>query len=242
MRSKALGVLVFMLFMLVGLSPAAKAEQQPVLVCDVQGMESEAEEFEAAVKELRTLQAKYGGPSICCEQVYLTNDFHYYFFTQLDDMASLNDFFSYYITLAENAGEEWDALMEQYTGTFETETMGTFYLRSDLSNDGYNVYAAHMWPELPLYIVWGPANDIIQVDYYYIKSGKWWMEFENLARSIPLQDLYNNDDIVNICRRIEHRTAYLREDLSSNTPPVAQAVVKKAIVPVPGFFPILLHY
>lgn len=239
MRSKALGVLVFMLFMLVGLSLAADEQQQPVMVCDVQGIESEAAEFEAAVKELRAIQAAHGGPSVCCEQVYRTNDFHYYFFTQIDDLASLNDFFSYYGMLAESAGEEWDTLMEHYTGTFETETMGTFYLRADLSRDGYNVYAAQMWPDLPLYIVWGPGSDGIQLDYYYIKSGKWWMEFENLAMSIPLQDLYNHDDIVNICRRIEHRTACLREDLSY-TPPVAQAVVKKAIVP--GFFPFLLHY
>jgi hypothetical protein len=234
MRSKALGVLVIMLFITVGLSPVENEQQQSVVVCDVQGIESEAEEFEATVKELRSLQAAYGGPAICCEQVYRTNDFHYYFFTQIDDMASLNDFFSYYGTLAGSAGEEWGALMEHFTGTFETETIGTFYLRPDLSNNGHNVYAAHMWPELPLYIVWGPPNDVIRLDYYYIKSGKWWMEFENLARSIPLQDLYNNDNIVNICRRIEHRTAYLREDLSY-TPPAAQAVV-------PVSLPFLLHY
>jgi hypothetical protein len=230
MRSKVVCFLVFLMFITVGF---LKAEE--VQSCEVVSSAQQSASFESALKDLRALQATLPGPVTCCEKVFRTNDYHYFFFTRIDNMAALDDYFGYYEMLAQNAGKEWVDLINRFAGTFESQTMGTFIARDELSynpraldsdgieaiemdfyyvksgrmqefedltrsmlgmnrtknvNGGYNVLAAHMWKDLPLYIV--------------VKTGG---EGEQLSRSFATKAL-------DVCRKIEHKTAHLMKDLS----------------------------
>lgn len=230
MRSKVVCLLVFLMFITVGF---LKAED--VQSCEVVSSQQQAAAFESALKDLRALQNTLPGPVTCCEKVYRTKDYHYFFFTRIDNMAALDDYFGYYGMLAQSAGEKWTDLIKRFAGTFESQTMGTFIARDDLSynawaldsgeieviemdfyyvksgqwpefealarswlgmnrtknvNGGYNVLAAHMWKDLPLYIV--------------VKFGG---EGDRLSRSFAAQAM-------DVCRKIEHKTAQLMKDLS----------------------------
>jgi len=233
MRSKVLCLLVFLMFITVGILKA-----EVVQSCEVVSSPAQASAFEAALKDLRALQARFQGPVTCCEKVFRTKDFQYFFFTRIDNMAALDDYFGYYGRMAQDAGKEWTDLIKRFAGTFDSQTMGTFIARDELSynpraldsaeietiemdfyyvksgqwpefeerarswlgmnstknvNGGYNVLAAHMWKDLPLYIV--------------VRFGG---EGDQLSRSFAAKTM-------DVCRKIEHKTAHLMKDLSSSS-------------------------
>jgi hypothetical protein len=231
MRSKVLCVLVFLMFITAGLLQAEELSQ----TCEVTSSQQQSGEFEAALKDLRAIQARFQGPVNCCEMVFRTKDYHYFFFTRIDNMAALDDYFGYYERIAQDAGKDWTDLIERFAGTFQSQTMGTFILRDDLSLN-------------PRALTSG-GIDAIEMDFYYVKSGK-MSQFEDMARSwqsmtrtknvkggynvlaaqmwseLPLYIVIRHggdgDQLsrsfaakaMNVCRKIDHKSAQLMNDLS----------------------------
>jgi hypothetical protein len=230
MRSKLVCLLVFLMFITVGF---LKAEE--VQACEVVASQSQSTSFESTLKDLRQLQAKFESPIACCQNVYRTNDFHYFIFTKISGLTELEDIFRNLEMVAEKAGPEWFNLIDRFAGTFETETIGTFYVRNDLSVQPRGFGHA--------------GNEIVEMEFYYIKSGK-WPAFENLLRSqrglTAAKDLQGGYDVLSahlwsnlplyiviryggggeklsrplatqaagICRKVEHKTAQFLKDLS----------------------------
>jgi hypothetical protein len=231
MRRKVLCLLVFLMFITVGFLKAETAQ-----ACEVVSSQQQSAAFESALKDLRQLQTKFGNSTACCQNVYRTDDFHYFIFTKISGLGELDDMFRNLDMVAEKAGNEWFALIDRFAGTFETETIGTFYIRNDLSFNpmgfGY------------------PGREIMNMDFYYIKSGQ-WPAFEKLLRStqrkvnsaksmqggcdvlsahmwsnLPLYIVIRYGDggdrlnrslaaeAAELCRKVEHKTTKFMKDLS----------------------------
>lgn len=240
MRSKVLCLLVFLMFITVGFLQA-----EDVQACEVTSSQQQAASFESALKDLRQLQAMYDSPIACCQNVYRTNDFHYFIFTKINGLTELDDMFRNLAMVAEKSGQKWFDLINRFAGTYETETIGTFYLRNDLSTRPRGLANAE--------------NDAVEMEFYYIKSGQ-WPAFEKILQShreltatksmqggydvlaahmwsnLPLYIVIRYGDggdrlsrslatqAADICRKVEHRTAQFMKDLSNSHPEIEETV------------------
>jgi len=131
-------ILIFLMLSLVvslcALTTLAQSEEQKAqlfIIRDVVVHPSKFLEYEATMKEFVALNAKHECPYSW--SAYRTSDFHYYFVMPLENFAALDDVFSYFGKVTEKAGKEYAALMKGFGSTYESETIGMFLLRYDLS-------------------------------------------------------------------------------------------------------------
>jgi hypothetical protein len=75
-----------------------------------------------------TLFAKYKFPYSL--YTYRTEDFHDYFVAPIESHADIDDVFKHFAQIPE---EEWSALVQNFSGTNESEKIQTIILRPDLS-------------------------------------------------------------------------------------------------------------
>jgi hypothetical protein len=225
------------MFITVGFLPAEEVAE----ACEVASSQSQSSAFEAALKDMRQLLAKYGdGLDTCCQIVYRTSDYHYFFINKMDGLHELDSMFRNLGMAAERAGTEWFDLINRFAGTFETETMGTFYIRNDLASNPIGLASAE--------------NEIVNMEFYYVKSGQ-WPAFENVLRShrvmnstksvqggydvlsahmwkdLPLYIIVRYGDggdnlshslstqAADLCRKMDHKTAKFMKDLSNKISP-----------------------
>jgi hypothetical protein len=227
------------------------AKAQLYAVWDLKVHPSKSMEYEAAVKEMKDLYIKYKCPFAW--NVYKTNDFHYYFLIRIANLTALDDFFNFAGKVETKAQKEMNALTKRFADTFESETIGTFYLREDISyqpekprlksedtdfvwwdfyyiksgywpeyekvcrkwqslykskdiSDGYSVWVAHIWSNIPVYVVSGMGKNT--ADYHMNRENnmkKFAGEYQTLA-----------NETMSLCRKVEHRTGHWLKDLSYN--------------------------
>jgi hypothetical protein len=240
MKTKVLCLFVFLMFITVGFLQAEEAQ-----ACEVVSSAQQAASFESTLKDLRQMQARYESPIACCQNVYRTNDFHYFIFTKINGLADLDDMFQNLAMVAQKAGTEWFDLIDRFAGTFETETIGTFYIRNDLASQPRGFGQVE--------------NKIVDMEFYYLKSGK-WPAFEKILQSnrelnstkslnggydvleahlwsnLPLYIVIRYGDgggrlsrplakqAADICRKVEHRTAQFMKELSNTHPGIEETV------------------
>ena len=171
-------LMVSLVVSLCALTTLAQSEEQKAqlfIIWDVVVHPSKFMEYEATMKEFVALYAKHECPYPW--SAYRTSDFHYYFVMPVENFAALDDVFSYFGKVAEKAGKEYEALEKGFAGTFESETIGTFYLRYDLS---YIPEEPRLTEEEMNFIWW---------DFYYILPG---MEKEAEEIAHEWQALYKN--------------------------------------------------
>lgn len=174
-------LMVSLVVSLCTLTTIAQSEEQKtqlVIVWDVVVHPSKFMEYEATMKEFVALYAKHECPYPWL--AYRTSDFHYYFVMPVENFAALDDVFSYFGKVAEKAGKEYEALEKGFAATFESETIGTFYLRYDLS----------YIPEEPR--VTDEEMNFTWWDFYYILPG---MEKEAEEICHEWQALFKNNGI-----------------------------------------------
>lgn len=187
MKNRVSLVLVF--FLLLGscliVSPvkAQESKSQLYVVWDVIVYPDKFMEYEAASVDMIKLLAKY--EFAWGWNAYRTEDFHYYFLSPIENLAQLDQFFEEAMNINQKAGQEAMAMEEGFQGTYESETMGVFMLRSDLS----------YIPENPR--VASADMKFFEYSYYYLRPGM-GMEAEKLAaewqaffKSKGMNDGYN---------------------------------------------------
>jgi hypothetical protein len=168
-KKVSLGLVFFMFLgfcLVVSYARAQEPKSQLYIVWDVVVTPDKFMAYEAASVKMFQFFAKHEFP--WGWNAYRTEDFHYYYLTPIENMAELDKFFEYVVKVRQKAGPEDMAMMEGAIGTYESETMGVFMLRSDLSYVPDNPRVA--------------TEDMKFFDYsyYYLRPGM-EMEAEKLA-------------------------------------------------------------
>ena len=174
-------LMVSLVISLCALTTLAQSEEQKAqlfIIWDVVVHPSKFMEYEATMKEFVALYAKHECPYPWL--AYRTNDFHYYFVMPVENLAAVDKVFKYFGKVTATAEKESAALMKGFGGTYESETLGMFLLRYDLS----------YIPEEPR--VTDEEMNFIWWDFYYILPG---MEKEAEEIAHEWQALNKNNGI-----------------------------------------------
>ncbi len=178
MRAKAtvflLACLMVCLFTITTLAQAEKPKTQLYMVFELVTKPSMAKDYENAVKEEFALleECKFPHPWY----VYSTDDFHYYFFSPMDNFASIDEMDKSYAEMAKKIGKQrWQAVMKRIDDKSEYYHMYMIRYKPDLS---YTPENPRLKPE--------DAN-FISIDFYYIQPGK-EKEFEEVCKDYNALD------------------------------------------------------
>jgi hypothetical protein len=113
------------------LTQAQEQKPQLVAIWDVVVYPAHFTEYEAAMKDYVDLLVKHNPPFTW--DAYRTNDFHYYFVVPVENLAALDKVFNWFGDVEKKAEKEYAAIEKKMVGTYESQTVGTFYFRPDLS-------------------------------------------------------------------------------------------------------------
>ena len=155
-----------------------KPAPQLLAVWDVIVYPSKFMDYEANMKEFIALLDKHGCPFAW--EAYRTEDFHYYFIMPIESLAGIEKFIAYNAEIAQKEEAAFSALGKSLIGTYESETLGAFYLRYDLS---YIPEEPRLTEDEMNYIWWS---------FYYPKAG---MEEEAQKISHEWQALYKKNGV-----------------------------------------------
>ncbi len=160
------------------LAQAEEQEAQLFIFWDVVVKPSKVVEFEKAVKEENALYSKYKFPYPW--SVASTDDFHYYLSIPVDNFATIDKIYKAFENIGNEAGEEYQAMVKRFIGTYEYYHMAMWSLNHELSYTPEN-------PRLK-----GEEVKNIYYTYLYFKPG---MEKETEEISKKWKALYKSKNI-----------------------------------------------
>lgn len=112
-------------------TPSQEQKPQGYLMWDYVVKPSAARQFEAAFTEEIGLYTDIKFPFGWT--AYSTEDFHYYFFIPIGNMASVDDIYAAFGEAERRLGENYKVLEKQMEGAYEHFRVVVLYLRQDLS-------------------------------------------------------------------------------------------------------------
>jgi len=150
--------LVISLCALTTLAQAQEQKAQLYAIWDVVVKPSKVGDFEAAAKEEVALYAKYKFPYAW--SVSRTFDNHYYYLFPVENFAAIDNIFTAFDKVAKMAGEEYQEMLDLFTGTYEYVQPSVYSLNYELS------FFSEKQKEKA-----GEEN-FVYFDIFYLKSGK----------------------------------------------------------------------
>ncbi len=109
-----------------------KAEKSQLnIVWDILVKPSMVATFEAAAKEEKALYEKYEFPYSW--HAYSTHDFHYYYVMKVDNFTAMDELYKAFGEIKKKMGDQYQALMDRYAGTFEYGQSGIYKCLHELS-------------------------------------------------------------------------------------------------------------
>jgi hypothetical protein len=123
--------LVISLCALTTLAQAQEQKAQLYAIWDIVVHPSKVGDFEAGAKEEVALYAKYKFPYAW--SVTRTFDNHYYYLFPVENFAAIDNIFKAFDKVAKMAGEEYQEMLDLFTGTYEYVQPSVYSLNYELS-------------------------------------------------------------------------------------------------------------